>query len=72
MVHTYPHRTETNNSSKRYKLCVQPDDLNYPEDNPAANAFDENQPQKMFKEKFYFKHAIILRRQAIKLDKGCF
>ena len=61
MDHIHPHWFETNNSSKRYKLCVQPDDLNYPEDNPAANAFDENQPQKMFKEKFYFKHTIILK-----------
>ena len=40
--------------AQRYKLCVQPDDLNYPEDNPAANAFNDNQPQKMFKETFYF------------------
>jgi len=38
--------------SYRYKLCVQPDDLNYPEANPAVNIFDENQPQKMFKADF--------------------
>ena len=48
-----------NNSSQRYKLCVQPDDLNYPEDNPAANAFNENQPQKMFKEDFNLKQNLI-------------